>query len=638
MPRTKKAAPRGNHNGGGRARGCHLSGIDSPRRGLGGKSQISVLRYGKFWRFNADRLVGFTLQEEARNTERHQSFWATDQRLRDTKVNFVSAGPLESTNPKDAETALAAMTLDSDNAPDGMVEAQADVSLSPIPAGAQESMELKAEQFGIQPSPEREAFSDFIVDTAGSESVHTGLPPPRLRLDSPTPSDSSEEVILFRGRDQHGKGLSRQTQAGKPVSTIDAKIRIVEDRIQEREELLQEVLRHKEYPAPLELSAEASSTNLNAKPHKQRGRSQQRIIGAAKSHTEEDAILADYIANIDNQEGDAFDPFNQRELGGSPYDAWQDTGDSSGEAHTNTEQPHQARWDRSDICDFDDLSTSDRVMGDVLAILSKRDRPTGPQYLVIWEEQTVDEARWVAVNTLTSLSALSHIEKFEAEERLVAEFEDNGDDDTSDSDEAELDDVSDDDEDDEADLIRKRIAKMSDEQMARLLAKQEELGMGSAELMLFDEQLDVDDEADSTALRNSLAPIMLPSKKRQPRSTASQRARGDLPPAGLLADAYDGFDVMDFDRPSLKKKPKGRKGKLEFDLSDSELEASMQMAWDNNRVKKKERKQEREELRAQGLLGSKNGKPDFKQKYKEGMGIHAVKEEIKKFLMGTDTT
>ncbi len=95
---------------------------------------------------------------------------------------------------------------------------------------------------------------------------------------------------------------------------------------------------------------------------------------------------------------------------------------------------------------------------------------------------------------------------------------------------------------------------------------------------------------------------------------------------------------MDFDRPSLKKKPKGRKGKLEFDLSDSELEASMQMAWDNDRVKKKERKQEREELRAQGLLGSKNGKPELKQKYKEGMGIHAVKEEIKNFLMGTDTT
>jgi hypothetical protein len=105
-----------------------------------------------------------------------------------------------------------------------------------------------------------------------------------------------------------------------------------------------------------------------------------------------------------------------------------------------------------------------------------------------------------------------------------------------------------------------------------------------------------------------------------------------------LAGAYDGFDVMDFEKPSLKKKPKGRRGKFVFDLSDSELEASMQMAWDNDRIKKKERKQEREDLRAQGLLGSKNGKVYLKEKYKEGMSFPAVKEEIKNFLMGGNTT
>jgi hypothetical protein len=276
-------------------------------------------------------------------------------------------------------------------------------------------------------------------------------------------------------------------------------------------------------------------------------------------------------------------------------------------------------------------------MGDVLAILSKRDRQTGVQYLVVWEDQTVDDARWVPVNTLTSLSALSHIEKFETEEKLVAEFEDNGGDDTSDSDEG-VDGVADEDEDNEADFVKKKIVLMSDERIARLLAKQEELGMGSVELMLFDEEADGEEGDDSEFPRTSFTPIMLPSKRRQPRGVGSQRAGGDFPPASLLADAYDGFDVMDFDRPSLKKKPKGRRGKLEFDLSDSELETSMQMAWDNDRIKKKERKQEREELRAEGLLGSKNGKPDLKQKYKEGMGIHVVKEEIKKFLMGNDTT
>ncbi|TEY85276.1 hypothetical protein BOTCAL_0014g00050 [Botryotinia calthae] len=96
---------------------------------------------------------------------------------------------------------------------------------------------------------------------------------------------------------------------------------------------------------------------------------------------------------------------------------------------------------------------------------------------------------------------------------------------------------------------------------------------------------------------------------------------------------------MDFDRPSLKKKPKGRKGKLILDdISDSEFKASMQSAWDNDRVKKKERKQEREVLRARGSLTGKHGKPDMKARYKEGMSIEDVKEEIKEFLKGDNTT
>ena len=100
----------------------------------------------------------------------------------------------------------------------------------------------------------------------------------------------------------------------------------------------------------------------------------------------------------------------------------------------------------------------------------------------------------------------------------------------------------------------------------------------------------------------------------------------------------DGFDVMDFERPSLKTKPKGRRGNLAFDLSDSGLEASMQSAWETDRLRKKEKKEEREELRVQGLVGSKNGKSVLKDKYKEGMGFHQVKDEIKNFLMGPNTT
>jgi len=177
--------------------------------------------------------------------------------------------------------------------------------------------------------------------------------------------------------------------------------------------------------------------------------------------------------------------------------------------------------------------------------------------------------------------------------------------------------------------------RMTNEQIARLLAKQEELDMGSEHLMLFDGAAESDDDASGFSDH-----ITTREQSKRVRGTfkGSTRPKGEYPAATALAEAYDGFDVMDFERPSLKKKLKGRKGKLAFDLGDSKLEASMQMAWDNDRVRKKERKQGREELRSQGLLGTRRGKPDLSAKYKEGMGIQAVKDEIKHFLIGGNTT
>jgi len=44
------------------------------------------------------------------------------------------------------------------------------------------------------------------------------------------------------------------------------------------------------------------------------------------------------------------------------------------------------------------------------------------------------------------------------------------------------------------------------------------------------------------------------------------------------------------------------------------------------------RKQEREALRAQGLLGSKSGKPDLSKKYRHGMSTANIRHEVKAFL------
>jgi hypothetical protein len=623
---------------------------------------------------NTDNIftAGFTLQEEARNTERHHSFWDTDQRLRHTKVNFVSAGSLEPTIPKDTESAMAEMTLDSpqtneENAEldveddeetkthtwtpqlqsesskqawafsDSFPNAQADLVLQGEPSKASNqdrAVSTRPQLLSplVESSTQDATHTEFFVDTHGTTPVNTGLSPPRLRSTSPTPSNSSEEVILFGGRDRQGRGLSRTPKLSRAATDpIDAKIRIVEDKIHENEELLEHVLHLDDRAA----SQDPKDSSREFGPSKRRSR-RGRHNHKTREEEEEAALIADYIANIDSDVGSTFKSFNQRELGGTDDEIWQETEESSGDPVKSIDRPSQAGWSRADICDFDDLSTSDGVMGDLQAIISKRDRETGVQYLVVWENQTVDEARWVPVTTLISVNALLLIEKFEAEEKLVAEFLDSDEENTSGSDDIGIPGESDD-EDVEEDLVQRKISRMSDEKIARLLAKQEKLGMGSAEIMLFDDDA-IEDEDEIQLSKHTFSPVMLPSRKTQAKGRSGKRSRGEFPAAGLLADAYDGFDVMNFDRPSLRKKPKGRKGKLVFDLSDSELEASMQMAWDNDRIKKKERKQEREELRAQGLLGSKNGKPDLKQKYREGMGIDAVKEEIKSFLMGNNTT
>lgn len=556
----------------------------------------------------------------------------------------MSAGTLESAKPKDAEAALAEMTLDSPKDGDDEIEVFEEED---VPLEQEEELRLndQATQLSAKLVSEDQTCG-YMVDIRGSGPIQTGMPPPRLRAVSPVPSNSSEEIILFGGRDQQGRGLSRATHTSTmSTNPIDRKIQIVEDKIHEQEELLEKVLCQTIVPpvGPPRASANSSTVEAEAICLKHRDHSNRRGRRSKKNteQAEEAALIADYIANIDKDDG-VYRSFTQRELGSTEDEIWQDTEASSGEPIQNTQRSFNGGWDRSGVYDFDDLSTSDGVMGDVQDILSKRERTSGVQYLVVWEDQAVDEARWVPSTTLTSVNALSHIEIFEAEEKLVAEFMDNEEGDTSDSDELDIDDDAAADEDDNEDLMERKINQMSDEKIARLLAKQEELGMGSSELILFDdgdsdEDEDEDEDGIPTFSNNTFSPVML-SKKSEARGRSSKRPRGDFPSATMLADAYDGFDVMDFDRPSLKKKPKDRRGKLAFNPSDSELEASMETAWENDRLKKKERKQEREELRAQGLLGSKNGKPDLKQKYKEGMGIHAVKEEIKKFLIGSSTT
>jgi hypothetical protein len=103
----------------------------------------------------------------------------------------------------------------------------------------------------------------------------------------------------------------------------------------------------------------------------------------------------------------------------------------------------------------------------------------------------------------------------------------------------------------------------------------------------------------------------------------------------LESDPFYGFDIMDFNRPSLRNKTKGKQRAFDLSLSDSELELELERAWRNDREKKKTRKQKREELRAEGLLGRNANAPDLRAKYSNGFNVDDLKVEMRNFLLSS---
>ncbi|GAB0131866.1 hypothetical protein EsDP_00000322 [Epichloe bromicola] len=95
------------------------------------------------------------------------------------------------------------------------------------------------------------------------------------------------------------------------------------------------------------------------------------------------------------------------------------------------------------------------------------------------------------------------------------------------------------------------------------------------------------------------------------------------------------FDFMDWDRPSIQPVRRSKKVQaphLSFDNCDSDLEYQLKVARKNDRLRKKERKQQREELHGLGLLRKKTTPDDLRVKYPLGMTITDVADELRFFL------
>jgi hypothetical protein len=344
-----------------------------------------------------------------------------------------------------------------------------------------------------------------------------------------------------------------------------------------------------------------------------------------------DAAMDDYMQNVEEfgLTGDMLGAsgFARREmdLDAGSHNDWESASASQQEDEgLDEEEEAQGNdsWDSDMLQDLGDMSTSSDVMDTVVRILSKRTRQSGLHYLCVYDGSVTDDARWLPATFLKSGAEKKLIRAFE-EEASMRELESSGSDSSDDEDDEEEEEEEEDDDE-----------ELDDETIARVLQKQEELGLGSDEMLLYggDEFF-----RDPIGTKSIFGYSSRSNRKRQ------GRARGHrdptFPSASAMADAlamdpYGGFDIMDTERPSLKPKKKGRRGQMPPELEDSDLNEQMQNAWEADRAKKRLKKAEREELRQQGLLGRKGKGANLKVKYSGGITMDDVVEEIREFLLG----
>jgi len=282
-------------------------------------------------------------------------------------------------------------------------------------------------------------------------------------------------------------------------------------------------------------------------------------------------------------------------------------------------------WNSDTLRDLDGLSTSSDVIDTIERIISKRIRKDGLQYLVLYQGSTPDDAQWLPASFLKTSDDLKLIRRFELESmsggrRVGSSSEDSH--------------TTDNDSDDSGEDI-----SISDEQLARILQNQEDLGLSADEVLMYGDDESFDDPMDVAAALT--AGFDRPNKRRQHRAKgSSKRSQQSFPSASALADAldmdpYNGFDVMDTDRPSLRPRKKGRRSQLPLEIEDTDLNDQIQASWEADRAKKRLKKAEREELRKQGLLGRKGKSPKLSVKYQHGIIMPDVIEEIREFLISS---
>ncbi|KAK2011255.1 G-patch domain-containing protein [Colletotrichum eremochloae] len=538
--------PRGGKRGGG-ARAPPRN-VPRPRsRGLDRPALNPVLGTGS---------AGFTLQDEARSTAHSSSPWTSDSRLRHRPVTFVNIGASEplkqledilqqekhagqreempgSTVTREVKVYDAPLRQPNEPAStsnEAHIPDETPTILTDDLAGSFDQAKLtdatieiakKEVNDGVKPQLQQDVSPTlpFFLDITGDKNMLKNVPvQPVERSPSPVPSDSSEEVILFRGRNKPAENKKKQKQKTKQrtfnLGGIETEIKVVEKTVRAREK---------------DGIGESEKVRLNLPQ-------QSRHDTRTQKRQEEDDMIADYIANMrehgDDQGLIPAQAYSRRDIGGS-------------------------------LSEFEDIEESSQALS-----------ASGEASIVLGDDIEPDETE------------------------------------------------------PEADIMTQAI----DAELPQKVQKQSAQGNTTRV-----------DDARLTSLETDVSYLgSLDQSHAEDASPQSETTNQDIEDdvfasaADRFANEVDDFDFMDWSHPPLKRKGKGAKGKVPvFDVSDSELEGKMQAAWKNDRLKKAERKKQRQALRTQGLLGKHANPEDLRIKYPHGMGLDQIADELRAFLLGT---
>ncbi|KXX74671.1 Protein SQS1 [Madurella mycetomatis] len=483
---------------------------------------------------------GFSMKDEARNTVFHQSKLPWGSKLRERPVTFVRAGvfePLKDLKLFDSRDATVveepqegAMENHGDNAEvDGVTAEEISVQTTEAINTVTTVKQHNPATRGLSSHSQSDAVSQpteaqsgdtkdlFFYDLEGDHTMDgPSIAPPKISSprSSQGASDSSEEVILYKGRSADTRAAAHKpkiTHQGAPAQAAVASLSS-----------------GKKTPDATPKGPRSQNIKSTSQPHQERSKPHRSRSGRGKAvEDDEDEILADYIANMTANSDDdiltrRFQSLSsRRDLGGDDFAVHFGSADEK--------------------CPGNGDSTDNRG--------------TGPE--------------------------------------------------SSDIGDSEEDDLVEIDEDEQA-----MDADMDDETLARLFAKQEELGIRCDELLL----------------TSSSSFTKVGSRARAKRN----RPFDELANTISVADAFDGLDIGQPVRKRRSKQPPN------FNVSDSEIEAALQSAWRRDRERKKKRKMDRETLRAEGLLGKNVDPDDLRIKYPSAMTLDDFKTEITSFLLGTE--